>query len=114
MAELFGKATGCSKGKGGAMHFFAPDKNYWVARIVRKDVVLAGKYTPPKQVIHRDGNAGLWSPHWKTKRYCYALAYVQWQRSRPQAFHKETRAILFCGHLIYSFDLNPRHMHLRK
>lgn len=29
MAELFGKITGCSKGKGGSMHFFAPDKNYW-------------------------------------------------------------------------------------
>lgn len=29
MAELFGKRAGCSKGKGGSMHFFAPDKNYW-------------------------------------------------------------------------------------
>lgn len=29
MAELFGKATGCSKGKGGSMHYFAPEKNYW-------------------------------------------------------------------------------------
>ncbi len=29
MAELLGKVTGCSKGKGGSMHFFAPDKNYW-------------------------------------------------------------------------------------
>jgi pyruvate dehydrogenase E1 component alpha subunit len=29
MAENFGKATGCSKGKGGSMHYFAPDKNYW-------------------------------------------------------------------------------------
>jgi pyruvate dehydrogenase E1 component alpha subunit len=26
---MFGKQTGCSKGKGGSMHFFAPDKNFW-------------------------------------------------------------------------------------
>lgn len=29
MAELFGKSTGCSKGKGGSMHYFDPSKNYW-------------------------------------------------------------------------------------
>ena len=29
MAEFFGKATGASKGKGGSMHLFAPEKRYW-------------------------------------------------------------------------------------
>lgn len=29
MAELFGKSTGCVKGKGGSMHFFSADLNYF-------------------------------------------------------------------------------------
>ncbi len=29
MAELYGKWTGCSKGKGGSMHYFAPEKRFW-------------------------------------------------------------------------------------
>ena len=28
MAELFGKATGCCKGRGGSMHFFSHEKNF--------------------------------------------------------------------------------------
>jgi pyruvate dehydrogenase E1 component alpha subunit len=29
MAELFGKSTGCVKGKGGSMHFFSAEHNYF-------------------------------------------------------------------------------------
>ena len=29
MAELYGKATGCVKGKGGSMHFFSAAHNYF-------------------------------------------------------------------------------------
>lgn len=29
MAELFGKVTGCSQGKGGSMHFFNADQHFW-------------------------------------------------------------------------------------
>lgn len=29
MAEMYGKATGCSKGKGGSMHFFSKEKRFF-------------------------------------------------------------------------------------
>ena len=32
--------------------------------------------------------------------------------ARPEAFYKESRAILFCGRLIYSFNLDHRHRHV--
>jgi pyruvate dehydrogenase E1 component alpha subunit len=40
MAEQFGKATGCSKGKGGSLRFFAPSKHFWGGHD------LAGAHTP--------------------------------------------------------------------
>ena len=32
--------------------------------------------------------------------------------ARPQAFNQESRAILFCGQVIHSFDLDRRRLHL--
>jgi pyruvate dehydrogenase E1 component alpha subunit len=29
MAEMFGKATGCSRGRGGSMHFFDVERRFW-------------------------------------------------------------------------------------
>lgn len=29
MAEMYGKVTGCSKGKGGSMHFLDPERHFW-------------------------------------------------------------------------------------
>jgi pyruvate dehydrogenase E1 component alpha subunit len=58
MAELLGKATGCSKGKGGSMHFFNVEKNFLGGHaIVGSHVALAAgaafaiKYRSEDRVI---------------------------------------------------------------
>jgi pyruvate dehydrogenase E1 component alpha subunit len=59
MAELYGKATGCSKGKGGSMHMFNRDKGMWGGNgIVGGQIPLAtGVAFAQKQ--HKDGGATL-------------------------------------------------------
>mgnify|MGYP000120482121 CR=1 FL=1 len=56
MAELYGKKTGCSKGKGGSMHFFAPDKNFWGGHgIVGGQIPLGAGLAFADKYFERDG-----------------------------------------------------------
>lgn len=57
MAEMFGKATGCSKGKGGSMHFFNAERHFWGghgivgAHIpVAAGLAFANKYTDNNRI----------------------------------------------------------------
>jgi len=57
MAELFGKAAGCSKGKGGSMHLFDADKNFLGGHAIvggqiplATGVAFASKYRGTDQV----------------------------------------------------------------
>ena len=58
MAELFGKATGCSKGKGGSMHLFDPSKGFMGGHAIvggqfplAAGLALASKYKGEEKVV---------------------------------------------------------------
>ncbi len=58
MAELFGKATGCSKGKGGSMHLFDPSKGFMGGHAIvggqfplAVGLALSSKYKGEEKVV---------------------------------------------------------------
>lgn len=56
LAELLGKATGCSKGKGGSMHMADVDKNFWGGHaIVGAHLPLAAGLALGDQYQENDG-----------------------------------------------------------
>jgi pyruvate dehydrogenase E1 component alpha subunit len=56
MAELLGKATGCSKGKGGSMHMASVEKNFWGGHaIVGAHLPIAAGLALGDQYAKRDG-----------------------------------------------------------
>jgi pyruvate dehydrogenase E1 component alpha subunit len=63
MAELFGKANGCARGRGGSMHFFDAARRFYggLAIVagglpVAVGLALAQKLTPPPPPLNKGGN----------------------------------------------------------
>lgn len=65
MAELYGKATGCSRGRGGSMHFFDAARRFYGGMAivggglpVAVGLALADKLTPPSPPYQGGGKGG--------------------------------------------------------
>ena len=56
MAELYGKATGCSKGKGGSMHFFGVKENFFGGHGIVGAQIGTGYLFGPQQFHDRQKN----------------------------------------------------------
>lgn len=55
MAELFGKATGCTKGKGGSMHYFSKEHNFFGGHgIVGAQIPLGAGIAMADQYLGKD------------------------------------------------------------